>query len=596
MSRAGLLAQLGEGPIVEPVPLLDAMGHRGGLRRELVAPGVRAWVVSHDDEGDGWDVHVPATSYGWTVVVHGRLRGPAPASAEGIAALLEDVGPGGLARLLGPFAVVATHPSTGTTVLARSTEGNRPLFITAAADGLVVASEPAALLRLPGIERAIDEWAAATTLCGYMELGRSTLWRAVRRVEAGTAEVHRGGLVEEVSLWPTLPVLPFKGDGDALATAYADALRDVVAGSVPSRGGVACDVSGGLDSSSVAIVLADVLPEADTRLTTVTLVFDDVPAADERAYAEAVLDLLPGRRVVERPGPPPPASLVAESRTTADPPSAANREPPALLARLVADGVTHLFTGQGGDDLFDAGATIMVDHLRSGHVGRALATAREVAAWGGQSSRRAAARMLWGYGARPLLRPLVRRVGVGRRARPLSHLSPDWVRRTGWHPADPMDEARAGSLGSSASLLDALRSPYRTLTDEGCERDAALAGLEEVDPYCDIQMVELALSVPLDLRLRDGDPRWLQRTLPGLPSAVAERRTKAEFSVQFVEAVAAYLDDPEALVAIGRAGWLAEADPLALRDQVREMPRADQAWYVVAMDAWLRAQALPTSP
>jgi hypothetical protein len=71
---------------------------------------------------------------------------------------------------------------------------------------------------------------------------------------------------------------------------------------------------------------------------------------------------------------------------------------------------------------------------------------------------------------------------------------------------------------------------------------------------------------------------------------VAARRTKAEFSVQMREAVDAYLEDGEALVAAAGSGWLADGDPAALRERVRTMSRVDQAWYVVAMDVWLRAQ------
>jgi hypothetical protein len=197
---------------------------------------------------------------------------------------------------------------------------------------------------------------------------------------------------------------------------------------------------------------------------------------------------------------------------------------------------------------------------------------------------------LWWDGARPVLRPLVRRLGIGRRAKPLAHLSMDWVARAGWQPPDPAEQARIDAGGIGAVLMDALQSPYRTLTDEGCERDAAMAGLEEVDPFCDLEFGELVLSLPPDLVLQGGDARWLQRTLPGLPAEVAARRTKAEFSVQFREAIDAYLADPEALAAIARSGWVADRDCRSLSEQVRTMSRVDQAWYVVAADAWLRAQ------
>jgi asparagine synthase (glutamine-hydrolysing) len=588
VSRAGLLVQLGDGPPLAPEPLLAALRHRGALRAELGGPGLRAWVVAHDEQGDGWDLHEGAAT-AWTVVLHGRLRGPRPSTAAEIAALLAGDGPAALAGLRGPFAVVAVQPSSGTTVLARSTEGNRPLFVARSGDSLVVASEPAALLQAPGVGRAVDERAAATILSGYLEMGTATLWRDVRRVEAGTAEVHRGGRVEVVPLWPLLPLPPFRGGADELAGAYEALLRELVGAGIPAQGGVACDVSGGLDSSSVAIVLAQVLPDAGRRLTTITQVFDDVPAADERAYAEAVLARLPGRRIVERPVAPTPASLLAESRITAEPPSAANRTPATTLDRLAADGVTRLFTGQGGDDIFDGGS-VVVDHLRRGRLGRALSTAADLAAWYERPKLRGTLRQLWWYGARPLLRPLVRGTGAGRRAAPLPYLSADWLDRIGWRPPDPSDEARLAARGSGPVLLDALATPYRTLTDEGCERDAALAGLEEVDPFNDLEVGELVLSLPPELLLQGGDGRWLQRTLPGLPPEVAARRTKAEFSVQLREAVDAYLADPDALVAAAASGWLADGDPEALRARVRSMPRADQAWQVVAVDVWLRTQ------
>jgi len=92
----------------------------------------------------------------------------------------------------------------------------------------------------------------------------------------------------------------------------------------------------------------------------------------------------------------------------------------------------------------------------------------------------------------------------------------------------------------------AQRDLYRTLTSgwqshflEMEERSASWFGIEERHPLNDRRIVEFALALPEEQRWRRDQPKYLlRRALAGLlPEVVRIRRTKADFSHAFAEAL-----------------------------------------------------------
>src|SRR5262245_55603821 len=146
----------------------------------------------------------------------------------------------------------------------------------------------------------------------------------------------------------------------------------------------------------------------------------------------------------------------------------------------------------------------------------------------------------------PRLLKIVRRIrggGVGRE----SLLRPEMVRRFG------LDELRARALAATSDLerysserelhLFSLRGAIHPFVFEQLDRVAARYGVEPRYPMWDLPFVEFCLSLPAEQKLAGGWSRRIMRAAmaPLLPSEVAWRREKSDFTPRFVAALKAWL-------------------------------------------------------
>ena len=558
------------------------ISHRGRVQASVRAGRFGAVVVSHDGPDDGWSVHEGGPD-GWTVALHGRVDQSSLRSAAGLLAdRLAEEGPGAIRSLNGAFAVVAHHPRSGSTLAARDVFSLRPLFTAESPNGRAFASEPPALLELDGVSEAVDEFAVATMLNGSLELGHRTLYRDVKRLAAGEVWGTYASTPVAIDLFPQ----PERLDVAAAEAAalYRSHLEQAIRRSIPQSGPIVCDVSGGLDSSTVAVLLAG-LASTD-RLIAMGHVFDDVPAADERRYIEAVVQALGIEADLFRPWPRTVDALVTEAELHLDVPDDPNRCPDEPLAAWVGRGANRWFTGDGGDDLFFASAGHVVEAVRGGQPIDAWRFARELARRGDWGS--SAAGVAWRQGLRPLVRPLVRRTAFARRPVPSPLVNRRWLADIGWRPPEP--DPHPEFEGASATILDLLRRPGFSVTTERSERAAARVATEIAAPFCDQGLLQLAIGLPPRLRALGGDTRWLQRSVPELPALVRDRKWKAEFSIQYDEALRVWSDHAAALEAAIARGWLDPDVARAVLDAARrdaELPVSRfAAWAAAGVDVW----------
>ncbi|HJO68216.1 MAG TPA: asparagine synthase (glutamine-hydrolyzing), partial [Rhodospirillales bacterium] len=198
-----------------------------------------------------------------------------------------------LSRLIGMFAFAFWDRERGELLLARDRLGLKPLVYGRPPGGaLAFASEIHALEAHPGIDLGIDPEALSEYLaCLYVPAPR-TIRRGIRKLPPGHFLKWRGGEMRIERYWaPHFEGGRALGADEALEE-LAPVLRRAVADRLVADVPVGCFLSGGVDSSVVAALLADEKRRrGDGPLKTFTMTFE-ARAYDERTRARRIAEHL----------------------------------------------------------------------------------------------------------------------------------------------------------------------------------------------------------------------------------------------------------------------------------------------------------------
>jgi asparagine synthase (glutamine-hydrolysing) len=201
--------------------------------------------------------------------------------------------------LRGPFAAAIWDPRNRVLTLARDHVGLNVVMWHRSERFFAFATMPNGLFALDAVRRELNEEKFADFLVLNHAEHETTIYKDVFRVRpAHVMRIDSGGAITQHRYWSPHDVKPvgFRSDHD-----YADGLREclnvAVRRQMRSAHPIGCLLSGGLDSSSVAVLAARALAEKNQRLMAFTGVprrgFEGpVPAghyADETPYVEAIL-------------------------------------------------------------------------------------------------------------------------------------------------------------------------------------------------------------------------------------------------------------------------------------------------------------------
>jgi len=521
------------------------------------------------------------------------VLGHGPSDGAVLAAAYEKWGRDCFAQLLGDFVAIIWDPRECTLLCARDRVGIAPLYCWRDERGVVLAGHLGGVMAHPAVPNVPNEGYIAEVLCDDIHSREETLYRDVWRVVAGHAlALHSSG--EESWEWAPPYSLEITQYGDAAEAdehyryVLTEAITDRMRGPVK----IGAEVSGGLDSSSVAALAA---PHAANRygeaLRSYSLAFPGIADADERRYIEEVVLASGLSATLLDCAPLAGAWMADQARATLDLPlfpNAVSWVKLHLAARR--DGVGAVLSGLGGDQWFDVSNRYPAELAVRGHFRGALSAAR---------------RLSPGDGALSVLGRRVVRPILGGAARSL---------RPGFRPP-PVAPWISTSLARDAALSDRIRpsrAPRQTAQDErlACTRSGweahtmdvwsvrdALTGVTSLHPFYDSRVVQFALSLPESHRWADGQFRTIQRRamVGRLPEAVRLRTSKADFGHLFVEAFQlAGGRDRFANLSIAR-----DCDWVRVEDLVDRYARLDAEvrsgrfapdiwplWMVLAVDAW----------
>ncbi|MBT2409923.1 asparagine synthase [Streptomyces sp. ISL-12] len=493
----------------------------------------------------------------------------------------------------------------GETRAQGSLSGVREIFHTTV-DGLTLAADrPDPLAALSGGE--VDE---TTVVCHLLAqppwpLTGRTAWRSVSCLRPGHwLRVRRDGSHHTVRWWSPPPADQPIGRS---ARQVLTALRGAVSARTRS-GVVGCDLSGGLDSTSLALLTA--ADEGCRRLVTVRKDAVD-PANDDAWWARQAAGYLPDAESLVLPWSQVPHSFAGRPVPEDDleAPYAWWRTTAAMTyvaERLAAREVSVHLTGHGGDELFHPAPSFF------------HALARRAPLRSLTELRVARSMYRWPLGA--LVRNLLRDPSYGQWLHAASRSLTTPIRGpreplTGWghHPRLP--------FWVTAPAADVCRRLLRDAAERGAEphspdpaqhevvqavrrcgtsvrltdRLTSRSGVSYHAPYLDDQVLEAALTLRLTDRTRPGLTKpLLTAALRGtVPDPVLERTTKGEFSADVYAGVRRHRRELLELGEDMRLARLGLVDPVAVRS-VLLAPHPTPRSFIpmvstLACESWLRS-------
>ncbi|MBC5784882.1 asparagine synthase (glutamine-hydrolyzing) [Ramlibacter sp. USB13] len=510
-----------------------------------------------------------------------------------------------LQACVGMFALAVWDREEATLTLARDRLGEKPLYYGWQGGAFLFASELKALRPHPAFEGRPDwEQASAFLRLAYLPTP-FTVYQGLRKLPAGTCVTLRApdfaarGMPDPVAYWclaeaaARAEALPFTGSYHEAVDELERLLRDAVRLQSVADVQVGAFLSGGIDSSAVVALMQQA---AGARVTTFSIGMPE-SGMDESAHAAAVARHLGTEHVAHEIRPAEALELIPRLPAIWDEPFADSSQIPTLLVSgLARRRVTVALSGDGGDELFLGYPQYLVfERLwkmrRLGHL-----------PWN------TGLRVASALGGRWLQKPVrgARTVVDAWRQPDTLRLNAYWMDRFR-QDALPL---RGGAHGASAQG-PLRRSPAEAtaLADAGTylpddilvkvDRASMAYSLETRAPLLDHRIVEFALSLPLDYKLRGRTGKSVLRDVlyRHVPRALVDR-PKMGFSIP----VRRWLRHELRPWAQDLLDGIPADSPVLSKTEVQRIwnehasgarDRAEQLWPVLTLAAWCRHHRVP---
>lgn len=526
--------------------------------------------------------------------------------------LLEERGDAFPALLDGMFAIALWDRAAGTLTLARDRAGEKPLFIARAPGRFAFASEPGALALLPWVSREPAAGALARYLVHGYFTGSDSAYAGMRQLPPGHTLVVRDGAETQRRYWRPWDALLAGRPSSTVAESPArtrDALQAAVISRVPGEVPFGVFLSGGVDSGLVATLAARHLTQA---FPTFSMRIEH-RGYDESGYAKRVAESIGAEHhelvMTANEGEEAFRLWAARMDQPLGDPSVL---PTWALARLAARHVPVVLTGEGGDELFGGYPT----YLGHRHAGIAAGIPAPVASAALALARRfrprhhhvtiahLLERFLGVRGLSPFERHLAW-FGTAREAEAMALLAPELREAAGAEA--PLAHARhlENVLGDMQLMGERGAPPmtaYQLLDFETylsgdlltkVDRCTMAHGVESRAPFLRPALIEFALALPEDARLRGTSGKWAlkQAAKELLPPDLLARRKQGfspPFSAWSRGPLRGVVEETLSPARVKAAGVL---DPAAVQRLLGEHlaaaeDRGRSLWAILSLQAW----------
>jgi asparagine synthase (glutamine-hydrolysing) len=523
-----------------------------------------------------------------------------------------------VSRFIGMFAFALWDIQERVLHLCRDRLGEKPLYYGWVGDTLLFGSELKALVAHPQWQGKIDRDALALFVRnGYIPAPYS-IYQGIGKLPPGTIvslPVDRAPAATPIAYWDLQTAIkngidaPFQGS-DADGIAHLDKLlRQTISEQMVADVPLGAFLSGGIDSSTVVALMQAQSPRP---IKTFSIGFTE-QKYNEAEYAKAVATHLGTEHTELYVTPTDALSVIPQLPDLYDEPFADSSQIPTyLLSKLTRQHVTVSLSGDGGDELF-------------GGYGRyffGLATWQKIG-WIPVGMRQFYAKLLlsvpterWDAVVAGISRfaPQLARPQQGSRV----HLAANFLaskqpldlyaqtmslwkdpaqlvldshepENTLTHPPDWLDRLDFTSQMMSVDTLTYLPDDVLVKVD----RAAMGVSLESRVPFLDRRAIEFAWQLPLSMKIRDGQGKWLLRQVlyQYVPKELIDR-PKMGFGVPIDLWLRHELRDwAEALLAEERLHHEGFFNVRAVRQQWAEhlagCDRSYSLWNILMFQAWL---------
>jgi asparagine synthase (glutamine-hydrolysing) len=273
-------------------------------------------------------------------------------------------------------------------------------------------------------------------------------------------------------------------------------------------------LSGGLDSTTI-VALAQRQATQPTRTFTIGF---DVPGYDETAHAAAVARALGTRHIAARFGSDEALEIIPRIATMYDEPHAdPSQLPTYFVSRLAREHVTVALTGDGGDELFCG----YVSYFNTDRIWRTVRGLPKPLRAATAAALRSGAG-LFRNSSLPVLEKLYKVstcLNVNDQAGMFECLVDTWrgcfpvrqAERLAWWRPDSLDRMKFDPW-QGMSMQDLLTYMPDAILAK-VDRAAMAVSLETRVPFLDHRVVEFAMGLPTNLKVRDGQGKFLLRRL-----------------------------------------------------------------------------------
>jgi asparagine synthase (glutamine-hydrolysing) len=525
-----------------------------------------------------------------------------------------------LASAVGMFAIALWDQQTRTLTLARDRVGEKPLYYGWQGNTFLFGSELKALKAHPAFRAGIDRSALALLLRHNYVPAPYSIYEDICKLPAGTYLELRTGqrAANPVVYWSLADVAergetsPFTGSDDEALAALEQKLGAAVNSQMLSDVPLGALLSGGIDSSLITALMQVDSPQP---VSTFTIGFEE-REYDEADHARAVAKHLGTHHTELRLSGNDALALVPQVPSMYDEPFADCSQLPTHLAmKMARQQVTVALSGDAGDESFGG-------YNRYVHAPRVW----QRMSWMPtplRSSLGAALTALPGGTINRLVGPLTQGLGIaqpgdkmhklGHRLHNLHSVDDLYVALVSeWPNVDQIvygaqkvphlldDRARWPKLDDPAARMMALDG-LTYLPDDilvKVDRAAMAVSLETRAPFLDRDVLEFAWSLPMQMKIRNGQGKWLLRQLlhRHLPRALVGR-PKMGFGIPLDTWLRGPLRDwAENLLGEDRLRREGYFDPAPIRHAWQAHLAGRQSygyrlWSVLMFQAWLEVNA-----
>ena len=502
-------------------------------------------------------------------------------------------------RFNGMFAFAIHDAHTGSVTIARDHFGIKPLYYwidpasgTGESPKVLFGSEIRSLLAARVFEAAPDHRAVYRYLKFRVQDDDSqTFFEGVRRLMAGEVlEIRADGT--EISSFTRLQeelreiaARPSRAYDESVVEEYRERFQESVRLRLQSEVPVGTSLSGGLDSSAVAAVIARQLREqpedegysaVGTRQNTFSAVFPN-SSNDEERYVDALLEDYRGQITPHKITPQPAAFLEDLHdfvRTQEEPIISTGPYAQYAVMREASQHVTVLLDGQGADEMMAGYNPYFYVYLRQlRRQKRFKELASEV------------------VGSRDILRKLARTKFSGRTSVPIEALL-----NSGFVAEHSSEKVSSVQDDLKERLLeDTFRSSLPSLLRYE-DKNTMRFSIEGRVPFVDKELLKFLFSLDESAIIHDGwNKRILRESMDGiLPDMISKRRNKIGFTTpegEWFRSIAPQLRDIFASESFASRPFFDAPSVLALFDDYIAHPENHGTlmfWRLLNVELWMR--------